>query len=172
MYSIAFPLQSSESEDPHSVEFSPDSKLAYLSTWAKTDDGVGTEVTEYHLYQYDMSLIEDSTQFTESAILISNNGGGGVQLATDGKIYTTSPSPVYSEHLNVIHDPWKRGLACNFEEYAIELNYHAINYITNILNDYLYRFEWEGQCQSSPFVFQSNFQPDPEYISWNFGFWC
>ncbi|HEY9114681.1 MAG TPA: PKD domain-containing protein, partial [Bacteroidales bacterium] len=164
MYTIKFPLYLN-SEDPFSIEFSPDSKLAYLSTWAD-EDGLDTK---YHLYQYDMSLVEDSAQFVESAILISNSGGAGLQLAPDGKIYCTTPDPVYSFYINVIHDPWKRGTACNFEENYITLNSYLYQYLTNILLDYLYRFEWDGQCQSSPFVFQSNFQPEPAFISWNFG---
>ncbi|NOX86884.1 MAG: hypothetical protein GXO86_13125, partial [Chlorobi bacterium] len=160
MYTISFPY-GLDSEDPQSVEFSPDSKWAYLSTWAYTDNGLNEE---HHIYQYDMSLIEDSTQFVNSVIMISNTGGAGLQLATDGKIYCSSPNPVRSKFLNIINKPWKKGEDCDFEENAVNLDFdgwgrYTTEYIINILLDYLYRFEWDGHCQSEPFQFQSNFQP-------------
>jgi gliding motility-associated-like protein len=156
----------------NSIEFSPDSKLAYIVT--RTNETEGGDGTEHRTYQFDMSLVEDSAQFVNSGILISHNGGSGIQLATDGKLYlgineyTTenTESPV-----SVIHKPWLRGSACNFEESAITFpeGHGAVFYFPNILLDYLYRFEWEGHCSSEPFVFQSNFQPEPASIEWNFG---
>jgi len=121
MYSIRIKQDNSDANQaPNSVEFSPDSKLAYFCTWSSSFENENE--TERRIYQYDMSLVEDSAQFVESAILISHNGGSGIQLATDGKIYcgmnehnNGSPSPVH-----VIHYPWKRGTACYFEENAIE----------------------------------------------------
>ena len=170
MYSISF-QDGPNSPEPNSVEFSPDSKLAYLCVWGystENDDG-----TEHRVYQYDMTLVEDSTQFVESAILISHNGGSGLQLAPDGKIYcgiNEYSTEMTESPVHVIHDPWKRGTACNFEENAIEFpeDHGALFYFPNILLDHLYRFEFEGHCSADPFYFQSNFQPDPAFIEWNF----
>ncbi len=171
IYSISF-QDGSNSPEPNSVEFSPDSKLAYLCVWGystENDDG-----TEHRVYQYDMSLIEDSAQFAESSVLISHNGGSGIQLSTDGKIYcgiNDYSTEMTESPVHVIHDPWKRGTACNFEENAIEFpeDHGALFYFPNILLDHLYRFEFEGHCSADPFYFQSNFQPDPAFIEWNFG---
>ncbi|HDO26834.1 MAG TPA: hypothetical protein ENH02_01835, partial [Bacteroidetes bacterium] len=172
MYSIRLKQDIFNSNQlPNSVEFSPGSKLAYLCTLAYAP---GSNVTtEHRIYQYDMSLIEDSALFAASALLITHNGGSGLQLATDGKIYCgiheytteTTYSPV-----SVIHYPWLRGTACYFEEDAIGFpeGHGAIYYFPNILLDYLYRFEWEGHCSADPFYFQSNFQPVPSFIEWNF----
>ena len=62
-------------------------------------------------------------------------------------------------------------LGCNYEENVITFENGAGSRgsLPNFLLDYLYRFEWEGQCQSSPFQFQSNFQPVPTLIAWDFG---
>ena len=172
MYSVRIKEDNSNAnQTPNSVEFSPDSKLAYLCTWAYATGS--NETTEHRLYQYDMSLIEDSAQFVQSALLITHDGGSGLQLATDGKIYCgiheytseTTYSPV-----SVIHYPWLRGTACFFEEDAIEFpdGHGAIEYFPNILLDYLYRFGFDGHCSADPFYFQSNFQPVPAFIEWNF----
>ncbi|HDO26557.1 MAG TPA: hypothetical protein ENH02_00425, partial [Bacteroidetes bacterium] len=149
--------------EPDGVEFSPDSKLLYLSVF---DEPNG--VTK--LFQYDMQYYEDSTQFVKSKINIATGPANGLQLATDGKIYTSSDYILYYPFISVINKPWKRGLACYFEADAIDLSPGKVGaFLPNILLDYLYRFEWQGRCQSEPFQFQSNFQPVPTLISWDFG---
>ncbi|HEY9116129.1 MAG TPA: PKD domain-containing protein, partial [Bacteroidales bacterium] len=159
-------------QDPNSVEFSPDSKLVYFCTlaWA---DGIPNNEYEYRIYQYDMALAADSVSFAASAELITHYGGSGLQLATDGKIYCGKQDPYDSifSPVSVINKPWLRGVSCNYQENAITFpsGHGALWYLSNILLDYLFRFEWEGHCSSEPFVFQSNFQPEPASIEWNFG---
>jgi len=154
-------------QTPNSVEFSPDSKLVYLCNWVL----IPPINLEYHISQYDVGLIEDSSQFVSSGILITTDGGSGLQLATDGKIYcATKYRGFYDDSLNVIHKPWKRGLDCDYQKNIIPFlsGTGSKQYLPNILLDYLYRFEWQGQCQSEPFQFQSNFQPVPTLIAWDF----
>ncbi|RLD24489.1 MAG: hypothetical protein DRI54_06070, partial [Bacteroidetes bacterium] len=161
---------SSSYQVPFSVEFSPDSKHAYFGTWAISHEN--DDELESRVYQFDMSLIEDSVQFVESAMLISHNGGSGLQLATDGKIYCRSNVFENSSYypINVIHFPEKRGANCDFEENYFEypIDQGAKWNFPNILLDHLYRFEWEGHCSADPFYFQSNFQPEPAFIEWHF----
>jgi len=172
MYSIRIKEDNSNSNQaPNSVEFSPGSKLVYFCTWANGTENPDT--TEYRVYQYDMTLVEDSAQFANSAMLITHNGGVGLQLATDGKIYCgkyehSDPAGTF---VNVIHYPWKRGTACYFEEDAIDFGAGngAVLNLPNILLDYLYRFEFDGHCSADPFYFQSNFQGEIDTIRWNFG---
>ena len=171
MYSVRIKDDNYNSnQQPNSIEFSPDSKLAYLCTWTYTS--ATGDSTEYRVYQYDMTLVEDSAQFVQSALLITHKGGTGLQLATDGKIYCGKKEyfdPATGSFVNVIHYPWKRGTACYFEEDAIDFGENdVVRNLPNILLDYLYRFEWEGHCSADPFYFQSNFQPDPAFIEWNF----
>ena len=124
------------------------------------------------LYQYDMQYIEDSAQFKQSETLIAKGPVNGLQLARDGKIYTTiSRHGLNSEYLSVIHEPWKRGIDCNFQADAVYLgnDRKVFHYLPNMLLDHLYRFEWEGECAWHPIAFQPNFLPDMVSILWEFG---
>jgi len=149
--------------EPTGVEFSPDSKYLYLSL---LDEGSDNRVK---FFQYDMQFYQDSLQFVQSKIHIATGPCYGLQLARDGKIYLTNEghSPLYK--VSVINKPWKHGTDCEYVEGAIDLGgANVYNFLPNILLDYLYRFEWEGRCQSEPFVFQSNFIPEPAFIEWKF----
>ncbi len=152
---------------PYAVEFSPDSKLLYVS-YFNTQVGVG----EMELYQYDMQYIEDSLQFFQSEQFIARGPVNGLQLARDGKIYCTMPyagAPGY-DYLSVIHEPWKRGSACNYQANSLYLDDRQTHaFLPNMLLDHLYRFEWEGECARHPIAFQPNFLPDPASILWSFG---
>ncbi|RLD42177.1 MAG: hypothetical protein DRI89_07900 [Bacteroidetes bacterium] len=154
-----------EQYQPRAVEFSPDSKLLYITYYDEGDDKL------MELYQYDMQYIEDSLQFKESEIFIARGPVNGLQLARDGKIYCTTPKHgVITEYLSVIHEPWKRGAACNYQANAVYLDGRTTNhFLPNMLLDHLYRFEWEGECARHPIAFQPNFLPDPVSILWSFG---
>jgi gliding motility-associated-like protein len=148
------------------IEFSPDSKFLYSSYHdSTTDDSVS-------IYQLDMKLIADSASFINSAILVAHGPGGPLQLARDGKIYST---PLWWDDnhaywLSVIHQPWVRGTGCMYEGNAINMFPGSGMYcLPNTLVDYLLRFEWTGeQCQGYPIHFKPNFIPTPDSIVWNF----
>ncbi|MBP6871054.1 MAG: gliding motility-associated C-terminal domain-containing protein [Bacteroidales bacterium] len=150
------------------IEFSPDSKFLFSSY---------NDLTTYDsvkIYQFDMKLIADSALFMNSAILVAHGPGATLQLARDGKIYTTHEKQYNEEHyywLSVIHQPWVRGTGCMYERNAINMfpgsNAHCL---PNTLVDYLLRFEWTGEtCQGYPIHFTPNFIPTPDSIVWNFG---
>jgi gliding motility-associated-like protein len=150
------------------IEFSPDSKFLF-SCYGDyiTPDTVS-------IYQLDMKLIADSTLFLNSAILVASGQGATLQLARDGKIYTTylwrtDEEPYY--WLSVIHQPWVRGTGCMYEMNAINMFPGNNMYcMPNTLVDYLLRFEWTGeQCQGYPIHFKPNFIPTPDSIVWHFG---
>jgi len=149
---------------PFGIEFSPDSKYAYIAFTTMDND--------VDIYQYDMQFIENAGLFTQSAIKISSGPGQGLQLATDGKIYCSYPEATGAYHyVSVINKPWKRGVACDFEVDAINMgNAEVDRCFPNILLDYLYRFEWEGSCSGpdNGITFHPNFQPTPQTITWNF----
>ena len=146
------------------IEFSPDSKFLY-SCYGDyiTPDTVS-------IYQLDMKLIADSALFMNSAILVANGSGATLQLARDGKIYTTHQWEDYY-WLSVIHQPWVRGIGCMYEMNAINIFPGSNAYcLPNTLVDYLLRFEWTGEpCQGYPIHFKPNFIPTPDSIVWNFG---
>ena len=152
---------------PFGIEFSPDSKFVYI---AYRDVAFFNEERFIYIYQYDMQFVENANLFNQSAILIHQGKGNGLQLATDGKIYCTFlHSPEH--HVSVIHKPWERGVACNFELDALDMGFASVHAcLPNILLDHLYRFEWEGKCSrpDNGILFHPNFQPIPESITWNF----
>ncbi|MBE9491593.1 MAG: hypothetical protein IMY70_01800, partial [Bacteroidetes bacterium] len=117
------------------VEFSPDSKYLYLGAWI---DGTDTGL----VYQFDMQYFEDSASFIQSKILV---GMGkriyGLQLGRDGKIYITGRHEGLNAtpYLSIIHDPWKHGVDCNFENEGIFLTpREGTGKLTNVLPDYLF----------------------------------
>ncbi|MCF8347863.1 MAG: gliding motility-associated C-terminal domain-containing protein [Bacteroidales bacterium] len=150
--------------EPNSVEFSPDSKLLYLTYY---NEQITSDSME--LFQYDMQLIDDSLSFRNSEIKIATGPVGGLQLARDGKIYSTSWTYQFYNYVSVINEPWKRGTDCNFEPNAISLESGEVfEFLPNILLDYLYRFEWDAHCSGKPITFQPNFTPEPDHIRWSF----
>ena len=95
----------------YAIEFSPNNKFLYVGD------------TRDKLIQYDISNL-DSTYIKESeVVLYSYDSGnpiniGALQLAPDNKIYIANIS---DSSLHIIHDPDKKGLACNFEPFGLLL---------------------------------------------------
>jgi gliding motility-associated-like protein len=150
-----------------SCEFSPDSKYMYLGGSIYTED-----IT--HLYQFDMQYIEDSAQFIQSFIQIGSGQGHRLQLASDGKIYCFLHSPDGNNPSNnlvgIIHEPGKPGLECNYQPNEFILVHGTIKSgLVNFVTDFLFRFDFDGICESDTFAFDPWFFPEPTYIEWNFG---
>jgi len=151
--------------EPFAVEFSPDSKLLYLTFFHDF-----TSEFVMKLYQYDVSKIEDSISFVESEIQIASGPVNGLQLARDGKIYCTTYDYGTYDYISVINKPWERGADCDYQADAIYMgNEKVFWFLPNQLLDYLYRFEWDNNCSGVPINFKPNFIPDPQNIIWDFG---
>ncbi len=153
---------------PHAVEFSPDSKLLYLSYF--NEDNNNNNPDRFELYQYDMQYIHDSALFKQSEIYIDSGQACGLQLARDGRIYCVGGNHFdYDNTMGVINKPWERGTACDFQNDALTFADHSISFFfQNVMLDYLYRFEWEGNCSGTPIKFNPNFI-NPLEITWDFG---
>jgi len=166
LYTLSKNIQGfGERFEPMAVEFSPDSKLLYITYYNATGG-----YQEMELYQYDVQFIEDSLLFKQSEIFIAQGPVHGLQLARDGKIYCATDKQQNYEYISVIHKPWERGTDCDYEANAIYLEGRiAHHYLPNVLLDHLYRFEWEGECAHHPIAFQPNFLPEPASILWSFG---
>jgi len=150
--------------EPWAIEFSPDSKLLYMTFF----DEYINQLME--LFQYDTQYYEDSLLFLNSEIKIATGPVNGLQLARDGKIYCTGDDYGEYSYVSVIHEPWKRGTACNYEANAIFMGSDKVfEFLPNILLDHLYRFEWDVHCSGQPITFQPNFIPEPVSIVWSFG---
>lgn len=153
---------------PYGVEFSPDSKFLYMTFTAGSFN---------FIYQFDVQLIEDSALFVQSAVLIRTMpedapDRSGLQLASDGKIYVAiwKETPYINHYLGVIHEPWKQGVACQFDSTGLNLypGYCGATLPSFLLDD-LYRFDFEGICEKEPFEFTPFFHPEPVNILWDFG---
>jgi len=152
---------------PIGIEFSPDSKLVYISFRDETSYNQKT-----YVYQFDMQYVENPIEFKQSGIRVGEGAGTALQLSTDGKIYCSSAySEINDNYLSVIHKPWERGLECSFQANAIDMGAGVVKIgLPNILLDHLYRFEWEGNCAGveNGVTFKPNFNPIPDSIRWVF----
>nr|NQU89759.1 hypothetical protein [Bacteroidota bacterium] len=145
-------------------DFSPDSKYLYLPGIVQVD-------FISHVFQFNMQYIEDSLLFFQSAIEVGIGQGMSLQLATDGKIYcSTKFIAPPSSFMGVIHKPWQEGIDCEYEPNSINLLDKIVTAsLPNFLTDYLFRFDFDGICESDTFTFDPWFFPEPVFIEWNFG---
>ncbi len=92
---------------PYGVEFSPNSKLLYVSRGFKGVFQYNTELSS------EIDIIN-----SEIPLSIVNNKYGALQLAVDGKIYIAR---IDMGTLDVINNPDEVGLSCNYENNTILL---------------------------------------------------
>jgi gliding motility-associated-like protein len=149
---------------PFGCEFSPDSKFVYISKYIMTED-IG------HIYQYDMLKADDPVLFTQSAVKIGEGHGHALQLGSDGKIYCAGTICDGSDDwLGIIHKPWFEGPDCEYQRFGVNLNDSlSKSCLPNFMTDYLFRFDFDGICESDTFSFDPWFFPEPTFIEWNFG---
>jgi len=152
------------------LEFSPSSKYLYIS--GDHYSAVPEEKVSC-VYQLDMQYVEDQMSFTQSATLVGEPKGYHIQLASDGKIYCyyslpDGPSP---NVIGVINNPDRRGVECNYEDEALTIVDGLIGgqSFVNFAPDFLFRFDYNGICESDTFTFNPWFFPEPTTIHWNFG---
>jgi gliding motility-associated-like protein len=151
----------------NNCEFSPCSKYMYLA-------GYQSQESISHIYQFNMEYIEDSVLFKQSAIKVGEGQGMNIQLASDGKIYCFAKEGLNASDSNnyvgVIHNPEKFGTDCNYQPDVFKLNFGSVRYpFVNFSPDFLFRFDFEGTCESDTFTFDPWFFPEPDLIEWDFG---
>jgi len=146
-------------------DFSPDSRYLY----------VGGYLPFYnlaHIFQFDMKFVEDEAAFIASMIKIGEAPAINLQLAPDGKIYCFSSKLLgpADDIVSVINKPGKPGLACDFQPNAFATSIGDIQVpFVNFPPDFLFRFDFEGQCEGDVFSFDPWFFPEPVSYLWNFG---
>ncbi|HYG15740.1 MAG TPA: gliding motility-associated C-terminal domain-containing protein [Bacteroidia bacterium] len=92
----------------YGCSFSHNSKLLYI-----------TSITQPYLVQYDVSL-PTPAEIEGSLVILSSNGSrpyGALQIAPDGKIYTTIGNTNY---LSVINNPDIYGVGCDLKDSVIQ----------------------------------------------------
>ena len=88
-------------DEPYGVCFSPNGQLLYISNLSG------------ELFQ-----VELNSQTIQKVGQTSGNQLGAIRLANDGKLYVAIAS---SKQIGVIHSPDAIGMACNYEDKAIDL---------------------------------------------------
>ena len=104
--------QNTESIQPGGAAFSSNSRFLYVSHSHK--------IFQYDLWEEDIFASKQEIGafdgFQEWGI--ADQSFWLMQLAPDGKIYISTPND--GHYLHVIHDPDRRGTACNFEQRGLE----------------------------------------------------
>jgi len=144
---------------PVALEFSPDSKLLYVSA-------------PYHgsyekpIYQYETSHI-DSLQFNLSAKIAGNGLVEVLQTGPDSKIYGGRLNDPY---LSIINNPNERGLFCNYQYQSFSLAGREVTFnLPQMIQKYFAYFNAQHLCANQPVEFTSNIWPLPDSVYWNFG---
>jgi gliding motility-associated-like protein len=152
----------------YNLDFSPCSKYMYLSGHLHAD-------SICHVFQFDMQYIEDSTLFEQSGIKVGEGTGWNMQMGPDGKIYlffrtSNTQSNYINNYCGVINNPEKLGGACNYQPNSFLLQNGSVGFpFVNFAIDFLFRFDFDGICESDTFTFYPWFFPEPTFIEWNFG---
>lgn len=120
---ISEPLYIPEAWPPLTIEFSPNSRFLYTMIGG----GAKCNLVQYDLDAWDLSKILASRTLIysitpkprtinpydpEEADIVN------MQLGPGNKIYTLA---YYSSFLSIIHEPNEKGKACNFEQFALDL---------------------------------------------------
>jgi len=94
----------------YGVEFSPDSRLVYVTGAGGNLGGDGTFIKQFSLKAY------DSLSISNSAYTVSNaRGYSGLQLGPDNKIYSNDGG----QAIAVIKNPNVQGIGCNYQDSII-----------------------------------------------------
>ena len=105
-------LTDTKFDHPYGLEFSPDSRLLYVSKLTTKD----------RLYQIDLSYHTEQEMIQNSVAIdvIPEEGDylGGIQTGPNGKVYVAQSSTKY---LAVINNPNEKGTSCDFQLSAVDL---------------------------------------------------
>jgi PKD repeat protein len=103
-------INTQDSTNYYAGSFSPDGNLLYLSSgW------YGNFLHQFDLTSNDSIVITNSKYIVYEDTILFNDIVGALQIAPDGKIYSTSRP--YG--LNAINNPNNYGISCNFQHNAI-----------------------------------------------------
>jgi gliding motility-associated-like protein len=164
---------------PLGIEFSPNSKLLYVSTNPKpqSQGDKNSYILQFNLDQLDFS----SYHILEELSINDNGRFGALQLGPDGRIYAArggvSLSPF--EKLGIIYNPNRFGTACNYNhidgapsdglELADETG--SIEGLPNFVSSYfdIPSFWWQNHCATHITTFRLQNEANNGDVTWDFG---
>lgn len=153
---------------PYGLEFSPKGTKLYVTSNIYDNNEA---LLKGELYQYDL----ESSSISGSKVLLnsSNNSGGALQLAIDGKIYKAGhPSGVSDFHfLSVINKPEEKGTAANFQINKIDISPGVVEmglpqFIQSLI---ITDFEVENLCLGDETKFEFTGDEPFDNLEWEFG---
>jgi hypothetical protein len=157
--------------EAYGIEFSPDSRYFYGTT-TSTQMPTPADTLASYLYQFDINA--GSAIFSNYTVVATDTLGsyfGGIQLATDGKIYV-SRSPYGNAALSVIMNPKRAGQQCNFTTNAIDLMGRTSRYgFPNFVQSYfdLGHFEIVSSRSPGDITFRLLDRSNIDSVYWDFG---
>jgi gliding motility-associated-like protein len=174
-YSL-LPISKDSTYRPYGIEFSPNGKLLYATSFYQIKKFYLTIV--YYdmgnfLIQYDVSL-PDTTAVKASQQIIANTPGQfnfqGLQSAIDGKIYMAKNY----KNLDVIRHPNVYGAGCVYVADAIQLPISMSTRLglPNFTQSYFFQrdsFSYSLDCPGNKVSFKAAALSSNETYSWNFG---
>jgi gliding motility-associated-like protein len=160
-------------DEAYGVEFSSDSKYLYGTTTSSSLPSPIYTPPSY-LFQFDISQgtsMFNVNNYDTVAEDILGSYFGGMQLATDGRIYV-SRSPYGNAAVSVIQNPKRPGQACNFTANYIDLQGKKSRFgFPNFVQSYfsLPHFDVENVCFEDGTLFTLQNSSNVDNISWTFG---
>ncbi|HEX9600259.1 MAG TPA: PKD domain-containing protein, partial [Mariniflexile sp.] len=152
---------------PYGVEFSPNSKLLYITN--NVFDANDTFVNG-DLYQY--NLESNNIAGSRQTISSTQNVAGALQLAINGKIYRAGYKVLGSGlDISVINDPNSIGILCGYSENTVNLGGKAakLGLPPFVQSIFLYTFDYEFTCLGdNTYFFITSDEPYDEVL-WDFG---
>lgn len=156
-----------ENSYPYGVEFSPNSKVLYLTASNFNEDDM---LVESYVYQYNIesSNVRNSRQTINS----SSNVAGALQLAINGKIYRAGyPASAEGSHLSVINAPNYLGFGCAYSHNSIYLagKKAYLGLPPFIQSIFKYSFTYANTCFGDATTFEITSEDPYDSVFWDFG---
>ena len=154
---------STNNRGPYGCEFSPDSKLLYV-TEINNDGASFSKIHQYDLTQPTQQAIINS----DIIIAQENEELGALQQAIDGKVYVAVQGSAF---LAVIHEPNVLGTASDFELNAVFLGGNQCQYgLPPFIQSYFFATNiFTNTCFGDSTEFTINTSTIIDGIQWDFG---
>lgn len=146
----------------YGVEFSPNSKILYVS------DLNGNSNSNSKVHQFDIAF-QNATEITNSDFLLYDGSDfiAGIQLALDGKLYLANES---SGFLDVIENPNQKGVGANYLGREIFLEgRNARMGLPPFIQSFFVDFQIENTCFGDTSMFSLETSSSVESVLWDFG---
>ena len=150
---------------PRGLEFSPSGQYLYISHEGFQSD---SRVLQFDLWAGNQTAINNSKLSVGNPTI--NGTAGGLQLASDGKIYFVNMTDA---SMGIIHQPDNDGFTCNFEQEG--LTGISSNFFTSppsFFHKYFDKpyFSYDGVCSGNTTTFLiDGFDATINSVLWNFG---